>query len=45
MEHCMRIVIIRVDSRVRNVHTELHDFRDLDKGFMRDFVLAPWYEH
>jgi hypothetical protein len=30
IEHCMRIVIIRVDSRVRNVHTELHDFRDLD---------------
>jgi hypothetical protein len=27
-------------SRVRNVHKELHDFRDLDKGFMRDFVLA-----
>jgi hypothetical protein len=37
MEHCMRI--IRVDSRVRNVHVELHDFRDLD------FVVAPWYEH
>jgi hypothetical protein len=43
----MRIVIVRVDRRVRNVHEELHDFRDLDKGLMRDFVLAPcnWYEH
>jgi hypothetical protein len=38
MEHCMRIVIVRVDRRVRNVQEELHDFRDLEKVFMQDFV-------
>jgi hypothetical protein len=41
----MRIVTVRVDRRVRNVQEELHDFRDLDKGFMRDFVLALRYEY
>jgi hypothetical protein len=41
----MRIVIIRVGRRVRNVQEELRDFRDLDKAFRRGFVLTHWYEH